>query len=297
MTRIVDRLGFALAGALGIALVAVLAGFVQAGPLDPPGTPPAPTDSVRLPGTPISSVPLIINTPGHYYFTRNLTVTTNASGIIVNADDVSIDLGGFTLSGNDSPIHQGIRGDRDRLTVSNGTVRDFGTGISLTSADDARITDVRAVSNGYGITLGPGNVLSDCIVAQNAFGVEMARNFSEIRDCNINTSTFAGVLLPATAFGVSSGLIDSTSIFANNQANSPDYGGIMLDGQNITIRDGEFANNARRDIHVGAFSVDSIIIDSALSCPTWITGSVASTYAPVNAADPHTNRSHMAACP
>jgi hypothetical protein len=36
MTRIVDRIAFAIIGALALALIAVLAGIAGAGPLDPP---------------------------------------------------------------------------------------------------------------------------------------------------------------------------------------------------------------------------------------------------------------------
>jgi hypothetical protein len=39
MARIIDRISFAIIGALAFALIAVLAGIVDAGPLDPPGTP------------------------------------------------------------------------------------------------------------------------------------------------------------------------------------------------------------------------------------------------------------------
>ena len=39
MKRLIDRAGWALAGALALALVLVAARVIQAGPLDPPGAP------------------------------------------------------------------------------------------------------------------------------------------------------------------------------------------------------------------------------------------------------------------
>ncbi len=42
MIRITNRLGWGIAGALAIALLATLGGVIYAGPLDPPA-PPAPT--------------------------------------------------------------------------------------------------------------------------------------------------------------------------------------------------------------------------------------------------------------
>jgi hypothetical protein len=77
-----------------LAVIGMLATGVRGGPLDPPGAPGS-TDSVRLPGTPISSLPYTINAPGSYYVTRNLSAVSG-NGITINADDVTLDLMGFT---------------------------------------------------------------------------------------------------------------------------------------------------------------------------------------------------------
>jgi len=51
------------------------------------------------PRTPISSVPFTISAPGSYYVTTNLTPGADQNGIVVAADNVTIDLNGFTLFG------------------------------------------------------------------------------------------------------------------------------------------------------------------------------------------------------
>src|SRR5262249_42785400 len=73
--------------------------------LTPPGA-PAPTmrtldqlDAKLEKRTPISSVPYIINDPGSYYLTTNLTGVASQYGIAVLADNVTIDLNGFALNG------------------------------------------------------------------------------------------------------------------------------------------------------------------------------------------------------
>jgi parallel beta-helix repeat protein len=75
------------------------------GPLTPPGT-PAPTmkslDQIEA-RTPISSLPFVISAPGSYYLTKNLSVSTGTNAIEISANEVTLDLNGFTLSSTASP--------------------------------------------------------------------------------------------------------------------------------------------------------------------------------------------------
>src|SRR5262245_54285864 len=83
-----------------LAVIAMVALRVEGGPLYPTD-PPGPTDGVRLPGTPINSQ-TTISAPGHYYLTRDINVPGAATAINITASNVSLDLGGFTVSGNDT---------------------------------------------------------------------------------------------------------------------------------------------------------------------------------------------------
>src|SRR5262245_8811913 len=69
------------------------------GALTPPGA-PGPTmkslDQIEA-RTPISSAPFIITQPGSYYLTTNVTVSSG-DAITINANNVSLDLNGFTIS-------------------------------------------------------------------------------------------------------------------------------------------------------------------------------------------------------
>ncbi|MGZ5022930.1 MAG: hypothetical protein ACXWAX_10115, partial [Chthoniobacterales bacterium] len=84
--------------------------FAQ-GSLTPPAA-PTPTmkslDQIE-PRTPISSLPFTISTAGSYYVTANLTGVVGQHGITINADNVTLDLGGFELIGPGSSVTVGVR--------------------------------------------------------------------------------------------------------------------------------------------------------------------------------------------
>jgi hypothetical protein len=98
------------------------------GPLTPPGA-PAPTmktlDQVE-PRTPISAFGTTLTTPGSYFLTANLVSGSSTNdGILVRADNVTIDLNGFSIistsaAGATSPA--GIRIDGSLTPISNVTV-------------------------------------------------------------------------------------------------------------------------------------------------------------------------------
>ncbi len=114
-----------------------------------------------------------ISAPGNYTLQSNRLCAGN--GILVNADDVTIDLGGFTLTGPDTGATYGILMDgRRNIEIRNGTVRNFGAqGIhdrnKSGTALAKRIIDMRVLSNGKcGICLGgEGNLIQDCLVSNN----------------------------------------------------------------------------------------------------------------------------------
>lgn len=188
-----------------IALFVILhSSFViaQGGPLTPPG-PPGPamttlsnianqitvadTKLTALKGdarTPISAAPFNITQPGSYYLTGNLSVTSGAA-IDIDADNVTLDLNGFTLSsthatGNGIAIfidlgHKNIRISNGHImgnaTVTAGvfTPGGFNGGISSPSSANRgiHISDIH-VSNvgGSGISIASTTlaIVENCMV-------------------------------------------------------------------------------------------------------------------------------------
>jgi Fe-S cluster assembly iron-binding protein IscA len=124
-------------------ILLISATFLHAqGPLTPPGA-PAPTmktlDQVEArrpippsPATPVSGPHFTITEPGSYYFTGNVTVT-DGPGIVITANNVTLDLNGFTLACSASSqlfisgIDASSAGSNSNLTVANGNIHSNST--------------------------------------------------------------------------------------------------------------------------------------------------------------------------
>ena len=131
----------------------------------------------KIAGTEITSLPYKISSPGFYYITRDLTST--GAGIVVEADNVTIDLMGFSLiglpgTGKGSSTGNGIfMSGRANVEVRNGTVRDFGlSGIyedTVVKGMNHRIISVRSNGNGgAGIYIeGQNHLIKDCTASNN----------------------------------------------------------------------------------------------------------------------------------
>lgn len=181
--------------AVGIGIVAMLASVARGGPLDPPNAPGA-TDSVRSPGTPIASAPFTISQPGHYYLTRDLSVPGGQIAMTINASNVSLDLAGFTIGGNDSVGSYGIyiAGTQSDIRITDGTVRDFQFGVDAGDDTRVQVDGVNAVSNVRGFQLGNNNVLTNCLAEANTgTGVYIPASNTTVRSCAIMANSGDGI--------------------------------------------------------------------------------------------------------
>jgi hypothetical protein len=274
-----------------IGVIVVLATRSEAGPLDPPGA-PASTDAVRVPGTPIAA-PTTISVPGHYYLTRNLSVS-GSSALTIDADDVTLDLGGFTISGTDGVSTSGISVlVRERVTIRNGTVRDAATGISAVNGRKLRLQNVRAHSNLTGLSIGEDAVVEDCMVTANSTGINISGARAVVRRCQVSANTSSGIATNPMNLGI---VIEDSIIKNNNITQFPAQGGIRADNSDrMTIRNNDFDSNGVADIQLTSTD-DTVVIDNVLNCPTSVIDTGTNNFFPISVADPHTNRTHRAAC-
>ncbi len=195
--RFIQPTDFRIACALLLA-----APLASAGDLNPPAGPPTPTmiplEQVE-PRTPINALPFTINQPGSYYFTQDLAGQAGNVGIVINADDVAIDMRGFTMRGV-AGASTGItiaNGPRHNIAIYDGVVRDWGaSGLFLQDARECHIENVLTEDNANnGVFVGFGGVIKGCHARDNGAVGLRGRSGSSISDSTATGNGVIGILV------------------------------------------------------------------------------------------------------
>jgi hypothetical protein len=234
-------------------LLAISPTLLGQGNLTPPGA-PAPTmktlDQVE-PRTPLSAVTgdsatiAIISLPGVYYATTNLIAPANFTAIKILTNDVTIDLNGFTLTGNSnmSAIFSAVPGV-SRIRIQNGRLVGWNIGIYFISGNstDVVVEDVRITTSGasdfaFGIGCGDRAQIRRCFVSgvkggSSSIGIYVGQG--SIVESTVLESCYAGLVSSSSSVVarncqarncLSDGfLLNDKSVIENCQADGCKYG-------------------------------------------------------------------------
>ncbi|MCC5848153.1 MAG: right-handed parallel beta-helix repeat-containing protein [Verrucomicrobia bacterium] len=250
-----------------LALITVPMAFqvLAQGPLMPPG-PPEPMmktlDEVEA-RIPIESVPFTIDQPGSYYLTGNLEAAAGVQAILITADDVRLDLMGFTLSGGatrgislnppgDDPIQNTV--------VRNGTLDGFSSGLRILGGENGRYEDLQIRNAaGSGIILAGesrGNVIRGCMVAESgSWAVNLSATQEGeivtgnlIEDCIVIDNGSHGIRLRAASGGlVTENTIRNNTIIGNSGVSGTSGIYFEATSSNSAINGNRILNNAITD--------------------------------------------------
>jgi parallel beta-helix repeat protein len=255
-----------------------------------PGIPSGPV--LQSDAQPIPNLPYTISESGSYRLTQNLIHTDESTNAIeVNADNVTIDLGGYSIIGP-TTVHNetcsGIYMDgRKNVEIRNGTITNFpNNGISgldtgvISEASGHRVIDIRVrLIGAHGIILsGSNHTVRDCTVTQTQISIE--QGFGAIT-CGQMSTVIGNVVSENNIVGIRTG--GGCMIRDNTLANCtfgiiPESGSSVIDntisfmvGDGIWIRDVEgclikgntLRGNGRNGINVEAF--DSVIEENLVT--------------------------------
>ncbi|MBI4661379.1 MAG: right-handed parallel beta-helix repeat-containing protein [Verrucomicrobia bacterium] len=149
------------------------------------------------PRAPISTLPFSVTVPGSYYLTTNLTGARGTNGVVIQADDVTVDLNGFSLIGSPGALNGITVSDaRRNVRISNGSIRNWTVGIEATNSAQSSLELLVVSENlGHGILLGPNSVVMKCTSYSNQGDGINADREATVKDCTARGNFLNGIKL------------------------------------------------------------------------------------------------------
>ena len=191
--------------------------FVYAGDLEPTAAPGStmktlsdiePRVAINSTNTPATTgYAFAITEGGSYYLSGNVSLGSNTGGIVIAADNVTIDLCGFEISNDfESISYSGIYGyGRKNITIRNGTIKGFNRGVyfySSTGTADIMCCDLTVTNNNLdGISIagtstgaytGGGNIIQNCIAESNGDTGFVFTFGTVIENCIAKNNSYSG---------------------------------------------------------------------------------------------------------
>ncbi|MFB6138396.1 MAG: right-handed parallel beta-helix repeat-containing protein [Halobacteriaceae archaeon] len=186
----------------------------------------------------------VVDSPGVYELTANVTDSTASTCIDVSASDVVLDGAGHVVDGVGSGTSMGVRVsaavDLTNVTVRNLTVAEWGSGVYTNRAPNTTIASVTASGNDVGVKLGR--------VSQHA----------RLVDVHATGNAEWGVV-----FGNAPNATLAGSVLANN------HGGVRVAGlsDGVTVRNTTVTGGAHWAVMAGDdalnVTVDGLVLDTA----------------------------------
>jgi len=163
------------------------------------------------------------------YYQLNKSITTTEACFVIEADEIILDLGGYSITGDGSLSDYGvyINGHND-IIIKNGKIYGFMDGVYLSSSSGNTITDITANSNmGTGIRLAlssNNNQLTGNTADSNFAGISLVSSSgnNQMTGNTVNSNSIYGIFIDSS---------NNNQLIGNTADSNPKYG-ISLDSSN-----------------------------------------------------------------
>jgi hypothetical protein len=196
---------------------------------------------IKIAQTPSTTFPIVIDQPGSYVLTGNITVSTpGVHGIEITADNVTLDLNGHALVGP-GKLTGGVEGGiyiwhMKNIAVKNGTVSNFGGYGIFLSGQNHQVKDIRAYGNGQHGIFAEYCIITNCTADSNG-NAGISANYSTITNCSANnngdyngngiTGSLSIIINCTATYNNLSGIAGSSSIIKNCTSSNNGMHGIV----------------------------------------------------------------------
>jgi hypothetical protein len=213
----------------------------------------------------------VISKPGSYYLAQDIT----GHGITVAASDVTLDLNGFRMHGDNEGAHGVLVHSPDlkplsNIEVRNGTISGFlGNGVHAASEHNGlRLIDLRVLDNGSGgaasdgsgagvLVQGEMTLVRNCAILDNAgYGALLGR-YALVKDSEFNGNGLTGLVTDV-------GALVNGNRFTGNGHNGLAMGRLSL----------AHANQMRHNGGAGLFAYAEVIVENNQVNENYATGAV-----------------------
>ncbi len=182
--------------------------------------------------------PYKITKPGNYRLTGNLHVPASANGIVIDASDVALNLGGFQIEcagGQNTGIFSDSSSTSySNLTIANGNVAGCWTGVDLSNMGNATVEGLTVSRYGVvGIEVNAGAIRKSSVTGgsdPHSIGLGLS---SGIVESNFVTNDYVGI----SVYGSAIALVVGNVVVASYLAVSTEPYQAVLAGSN-TLRNG-----------------------------------------------------------
>ena len=179
------------------------------------------------------------------------------NGLVIGAPNITVNLNGHTIDGTSGSSGIDNFAGHDRVTIRNGTIQQFFSGVVFAGAQDSRLTNLTLASNGAGLALifdSDNNQVERCDVTGNNTGVflQSGSDRNTLSMNRIEDNVQAGVAIDGS---------DDNKL-QRNDVNRNGGGGIVVTGgsDRTRIEKNDLKNNGLpAGIYIGGGSGNAIV--------------------------------------